>query len=1123
MKRLLVASLVAAGAWLGAAFAQETPEMQVDFVRKLRAKGYHDLVEEYIQKLEKDQPQLVGQLALERARSLVAAARAKSPDQRSGSFNKARDIFQDFVKKNEGKPEAAQARLEMARLAAYHGQALLTKALRDFEEPKEQHEAARKAEALFVQAGEELDIVIKQLQDKEQIHAKFDRAINYLDQARTYIDTGKDVTLRQRSELSAQALKMFLALAGDENSEVGLLANAWLVKSYQEQQDPTAVQKHLKKVLGASGKSTIPAQRLARYFQIQGLKKEAKVKTPLEMAKLIETECEKWLKDYGPAGAKTWEGQGVRFELADAVVTEARIAYKDNLQAAGAQPLLNKALKIYSAVAEIDGDFSEEANRRSIGISVTKLEKVPIEDIRDFDNCYLKALSERFKAQQLSAQIEDAKKDADKKKLEAAKKQHLRDTARALRQTLNLADDSTPIHKVDEARYLLMSLYFATGDLYRAEIAGEALGRSRTPTKRSSQGVGAAFLALDTISSKDDSDANRQKTRDLADYVLSPDRQKFWANDPITSVAHHRLAIMYHKNKEIKQAIEHLQKLSGDFAGFIYSQGQLTFMALEAAKDKNGKWTDGERKGFREEARAAIKRVPATLPVDADANTATMYFYSQMEEAKFLYSDAADDLKAGKLADSAAKYKQMGRFVEHHFETFKKSTLKFEDKTRNDLTTLMTVLGKYSKLGVADVEYRLGNYEKVMSFDLVGPAVQALKAQAAKTKEGKIRVKDNVVAGDVLGLALRTYIQKGDLDSAKQVFDILDRLAGEDDGGALQADENSVNMMLRLVKDIEDHIDDLKKREKTKLADAVEKYSKFIDSIADSVLKKRAGPKEYMFLANAYASLQQPGKAAQLYEKVPTPKAVKDVDDELDRRAKAKKTPFSDDEIAKLKTKLVDEEFKKRPELKSPEYQEKAGLKDDEKEALKERLDALRGTVAEELIKERQYYWYLQIQYGKAVREGKDWEKAYGILNRVVNHPLAEYQILAEMEKLHALEDAIRFGPAIKGWQELMSRLRGRAEQDRDFKKLYFDAYYGHARCWYKYSQAPKTIKDGKEEQALTNAAKYIFNLENAKTKDGWDIIGDHFSELMDAEPKLKAAYQKLKKTAAAQAAPAGK
>ncbi len=123
------------------------------------------------------------------------------------------------------------------------------------------------------------------------------------------------------------------------------------------------------------------------------------------------------------------------------------------------------------------------------------------------------------------------------------------------------------------------------------------------------------------------------------------------------------------------------------------------------------------------------------------------------------------------------------------------------------------------------------------------------------------------------------------------------------------------------------------------------------------------------------------------------------------------------------------------------------------------------------------------------------------------------------MEKNFVLEDSDRIGTAIKGWNALMNRLRERAGQDFEIKQLYFDCYFYNARCWYKYSQSAKVLKDGKEEQFLNSAARYIVNLENAKNKEGWEMVRDKFIDLMDMEPKLKKAYEKLKSQAAPTAA----
>src|SRR5262249_26016023 len=145
--------------------AQETPESQLDFVRKLRVKGYLDLATEYLDRLRAiPDPAVQALVPLESARISIATARTREPDQRPALFAAARKDLQAYVDRNPGRPEAAQARLEIARLAAFQGETLLTKALRE-DDAKSRTEQARKAESQFIQAGQELEVAAKQLGD----------------------------------------------------------------------------------------------------------------------------------------------------------------------------------------------------------------------------------------------------------------------------------------------------------------------------------------------------------------------------------------------------------------------------------------------------------------------------------------------------------------------------------------------------------------------------------------------------------------------------------------------------------------------------------------------------------------------------------------------------------------------------------------------------------------------------------------------------------------------------------------------------------------------------------------------------------------------------------------------
>ena len=212
MKRILSLLMILA-IWASAPtlFAQEPVENELEFVRQLRAKGkgWNDLVKIKIEDLlKRKDPLLDAALSLELARANIDAARQLDPDQRLVLFTAAGGQLNDYIKKNQGKVGAALASVELARLTSYHAQALLSKAMRE-EDNQSRHEKARPAEEKFVQAGKELEAAVKLLDtaskdpknsalkktlEQDLRQARFDTAINYFDQARTYIDKGKDVS-----------------------------------------------------------------------------------------------------------------------------------------------------------------------------------------------------------------------------------------------------------------------------------------------------------------------------------------------------------------------------------------------------------------------------------------------------------------------------------------------------------------------------------------------------------------------------------------------------------------------------------------------------------------------------------------------------------------------------------------------------------------------------------------------------------------------------------------------------------------------------------------------------------------------------------------------------------------
>ncbi len=711
---------------LGQLKAQESPDMELEFIRRLRGKGYNDFALERIERLKKlGNPALAGVLQLEQARTMLALAREgagataaviRSRPRRAGSVRAEKSVRPGGSSGPSGDRPAG--RLPGA-IAAHPCPA------------RDDPAIAKRAEQQFITAGQELDAAAKVLADlvanykspdstkqelvvaqlkQDLLQARFDRSSNYIDQALTYLDISSDVANRKRAEVVDQAKQAFTAIAEDGGA-TGLLAAAWLVKVNQEGQAPTEAEKYRRRVMDATGKAAQPAQRLARLFFMQGVMKNPTIKLDnSKKYKLIEDEGKKWLAAY-PGYAKTPEGWAVRFELAQAQYYQAQGMAKDPKAppTAAALAIYNQAQKQFAAIAESDSNLAEKAKAYNVNISVMKMgEKTSVADLKTFDDCYLKAQVEMFSMKRISGELAGAA-PKDKDSLEEKRKQHLREVIKALTRGIMLADAKTSPQSLDEARYFLATGYLLSGDYYRAAVAGEALGRSRPPTKRSPQAAGYAIESYANILQRDNADSNRQHLKELADYVLSPELQKNWATESVTGVARYQLAMLANKDNDYKEAIAQLDKLSPDFSGYIYAMGQLVFIAQEAREKAK---TDAEKNAFAALARKAISRTP-NLPGDADSNSAAMYFYAQLELPKFHYLDASTALEKKDLPKAEKLYGEMGKFVAELKVKLDKTPAKLSVETKDKLNFSMEVMGKYSRLGLAELDYRKGSYDKV--------------------------------------------------------------------------------------------------------------------------------------------------------------------------------------------------------------------------------------------------------------------------------------------------------------------------------------------------------------------------------------------------------------------------
>src|SRR5262249_49082216 len=141
-----------------------------------------------------------------------------------------------------------------------------------------------------------------------------------------------------------------------------------------------------------------------------------------------------WLKAY-PRHANDPEGYAVRFELANALLNEAQALSKDP-NSPKAAALYAQAQKELAALAASDSDYTEKAAQLNLALSFQRMgPNTPVADLKDFEQCYLKARYEVSKMEEAAAGQE-------------ARKQHLRTAIAAFRRGLQLADGKTPFAKL---------------------------------------------------------------------------------------------------------------------------------------------------------------------------------------------------------------------------------------------------------------------------------------------------------------------------------------------------------------------------------------------------------------------------------------------------------------------------------------------------------------------------------------------------------------------------------------------------------------------------------------------------------------------------------------------------
>jgi hypothetical protein len=868
MTRLVVLPALAILVVAGGRLAAEEPPHR-EFVQGLRERHYADLALQYLEKLAKiPSPDVAKWLPLEMAKTRLELARDEADaGKRTELFAKAQAEFDAFVKSNPNDPRAAEASLELGRLVSLQGKAQLSQALK--RDPGEARKAeSEKARAQFKAAGQRLaqaaaqiDAQLAKLNNPQtpaekdakrdltraRLQAELEIGLNLMDEMQTYDEITDAVA---RGDVAKKAGEVFEKLGTrDDTSPICWQARAWRARCFQEIDDPKKALALYGKIIDEANPAADAAKRLARYFRLLILDKDPAVKEPLP---LIVQEGEKWRDTYRNY-LKTPEGYGVRFQLAEAYLNQALRIPKAQQAQARAQELYGKAEKLYDELEHGENDYTQRARERKLNIIITRSgerTKGDINKLQNFQECYLRAQAEIGHLMEEAKKAKDAPPAAQKKN-EEQRQQHFTNIIAALTRALDLADAKTPAVDRTEARYILGYAYLSAGDPYRAALVCEDLARTEPKSNRAATAAGYALEGYTQVIGEEERGAarasylkaDRERLRKLAEYM-----EKTWPADSATDFARHQLGLLALRETRYPEAVALLSRITPGYGAFIISQFQLASAAEKAQKEKVD--PPKGQPSWPEQAEAALRKIPE-LPTNADPETARVYVYAKLELAKTLFA--------------SRKYKEMKALSDDLRKRFPDFKAKLPKGVPEEVEPLVQALDVYVTYGLADAAYREGKFAEART--LVEPKVALVKAN---TLPG---AKDPQMVRALLGLALRANVQEGNNKAAQEVLDLLQKQAGDLEGGATV-------ILVDLVQQLKGQIEELKQKgpgAEAELKKTTASFSSFLDSLASQPAKDLK-PEVIRFLAFSYAGLDQHAKAAELLAKVPKPEPSKNPD-----------------------------------------------------------------------------------------------------------------------------------------------------------------------------------------------------------------------------------------------------
>ena len=576
------------------------------FVAGLRARGYHDLAADYLDRLRNspDAPaDLKETLDYQDGRGLLdEASTTTDPDKKTALLDAARTKLDHFARTHANHPLAPDALMQLGRLSIERGHAsLLASKESEGGEAKAKLVAAR---AAFAEARTAYDKAIPLLKARFDSFPKFipdeqaarreawkearesfqnamlQRPVVDYEEAQTWPPDSKE-----RNEILDKAIVAFEQIYRDYRTALaGLSARMLQAKSYEERGD-------LGKAMGIYNDLYAQNLRDPQYDEIRRKVGYYRIIVDAKRKEyaLVVDEASRWLQE-NPRLISN-ESLGVQLELAKGI-----LAQLPDLDEKNREEATRKAADRLNAVVRYYSPFKAEA----------------LELLRKYKP--KSALS----AQQIAAMSYDEALNA----ADSAMSTQEWDRAIALlKHAIDRADPAENPDKANKARYLLSYCFYASGRYYSSAVLAEHLAR-RYPTREWSDkaadfGLNSYSMAYNTYNAIDRS-SDLLRLIDLAKYIVAT-----WPDSEQSDTARMLLGEIFMGQGKYLEAAEALEATRASSPRKLDSQvraGDCRWRLAQSLRDQ-GKTAEAEaqeKAAFELTSKALDARKAAgTPPADA--------------------------------------------------------------------------------------------------------------------------------------------------------------------------------------------------------------------------------------------------------------------------------------------------------------------------------------------------------------------------------------------------------------------------------------------------------------------------------------------------------------------------